>query len=58
MVPAQTPDQGKMPAVPGLAMGKGSGSGSLGSGSTSLVPRDYNGIELKQGRVTSIYKVA
>ena len=47
-----------MPAVPGTVMGKGSGSGGLGSGSASLVPRDENDVELYQGKVPSIYKVA
>ena len=47
-----------MPAAPGPAMGKGSGSGSYGSGFASLVPRDYNGVELNKGGVPSIYNVA
>ena len=46
-----------MLAVPGPAMEIGPGPGSLGSGSTSLLPKDENGVELNQGRVTSIYKV-
>ena len=47
-----------MSAVPGPAMGKGSGFDGFGSGSVSLVPGDESGIELNHGRVPGIYKVA
>ena len=47
-----------MPAAPGPAMGKGSGSGGFSYGSASRVPRHKNGVELNQERMPSIYKAA
>ena len=45
-----------MLAVQVPVMGKGSGSGGFGSGSTYLVPRDENVIDLYQGRVQAFIR--